>query len=412
MKSFFLYKPERAITLGFCGIFILLSTFITKLKAQDRPVFSGKASISIITCGEGPLLFEAFGHSAIRIQDPAQGLDLVFNYGVFNFNQENFYLNFAKGYMRYMLGVNSMEEFIFQYRNYKRSVREQVLNLDSLEVSRIGAYLNENLKPENREYYYDYFYNNCSTKIIELLDSALLKNVIWQEPQVEGKITFRKMIHQYTVFQPWGRLGIDLGLGQIIDQEIPGKRLDFLPDGVEKQLNRAQIRRGLFTFPFVKETKVLYQSEAAFGDSQFWFHPAFLFSIILLLSIFFWWKSYTKPTFQRVWAGLILILVGLLGLVELLIWLFTNHKAAAWNYNIFWANPLFLLVGLLIIISSLQFYKLRKAVSFYLASVLVFWFLFPQVLNVNLLPLVAALWVNFQVKERRIVNNLKEEKKV
>jgi len=97
-----------------------------------KPTLSNQARVSILTCGPGPELYEAFGHSAVRISDPLQSLDLVFNYGMFDFNQENFYGNFAKGSMRYMLGLSNFQDFLFQYRHYKRSVREQVLNLDCL----------------------------------------------------------------------------------------------------------------------------------------------------------------------------------------------------------------------------------------------------------------------------------------
>ncbi|HOY96006.1 MAG TPA: DUF4105 domain-containing protein, partial [Catalimonadaceae bacterium] len=174
--------------------------------SQTVPL-SAQARISLITCGPGEALYEAFGHSAIRVSDPTQSLDLVFNYGMFDFNQENFYGNFAKGSMRYMLGVSSTSDFIDQYRRFNRTVREQVLNLDSNEKRAIVEYLSKNLLPENREYFYDYFDNNCSTKIIELLDSALQRKVIWTFAQPQGTVTFRSMIYDYTTYQDWGRFG-------------------------------------------------------------------------------------------------------------------------------------------------------------------------------------------------------------
>ena len=376
-------------------IVLFLLLFSTGLWAQEisgsSPIIGGKAKISLLTCGAGPELYEAFGHSAIRISDPLQGLDLVFNYGVFDFNQENFYGNFAKGSMRYMLGVNSFEDFMFQYHHYKRSVNEQVLNLDSMQKQAVVDYLNRNLRPENREYFYDYFYRNCSTKIIDLLDSALNGAVVWEQAKPEGKVSFRQLIHQYTVFQPWGRLGIDLGLGSLIDLPMQGKDIQFLPDGVYNELSRAKIRRGLLDFPLVIESSNIYQSEIFFGSDSFFLSPAFFFSILLLVSVFLFFKGPKFPLLNKIWAGFLFFFVGILGLVELCIWLFTNHKAAAWNYNLMWANPLFMLIGLYFLIAKSFPKPIRNALLYYISAVLIFWFLIPQTLNVNLLPLVAAL---------------------
>ena len=358
---------------------------------NNEPRLSNEAIVSILTCGGGPELYEAFGHTAIRVKDPLQALDLVFNYGIFDFNQENFYGNFAKGSMRYMLGLSNFEDFMFQYRHHKRSVREQVLNLESAERQAVVNYLNNNLRPENREYLYDYFYNNCSTKIIELLDSSLNKNVIWEQCQPEGKVSFRALIYKYTVFQPWGRLGIDLGLGALIDRPMYGKQLQFLPDGVEEDLNRAKVMRGLIEFPLVLGSSVLYQSAVFYGSDSFFISPAFIFSIVFFISIvlFFYDQKYLK--IRKLYSSFLFIVAGLLGWIELSIWLFTNHKTAAWNFNLLWANPLFLFLGLYFIISKNHSATLKRVVFYYLASVLVFWFIIPQTLNVNLLPLVASL---------------------
>jgi hypothetical protein len=389
---------------SFFFLFLFQSFAFAQTESDAQPRLSGQARVSVITCGPGPELYEAFGHSAIRVSDPLQSLDLVFNYGMFDFNQENFYGNFAKGSMRYMLGLSSFEDFMFQYKHYKRSVREQVLNLDSLERQAVVNYLSINLRPENKEYLYDYFYNNCSTKIIDLLDSAINRSINWELAQPEGKVSYRQLIYQYTVFQPWGRLGIDLGLGSPIDKPMTGKQLQFLPDGVEQDLTRAKIRRGLIEFPLVASSSVLYQSPVFFAADSFFISPAFVFSIIFLISLFLSFKRLEFSRLFRMWKGVLFLLAGVLGWVELLIWLFTNHKPAAWNFNLLWANPSFLFLGIIYLVLKKVGKTFQDILFFYLSFVLVFWFLLPQVLNINLLPFVVALWI-CQFPFAKMINN-------
>ena len=383
---------KNRVVFGFIFACIFSAFSIRSVQAQTVPL-SAQARISLITCGPGEVLYEAFGHSAIRVADPSQSLDLVFNYGMFDMYQDNFVFNFAKGSMRYRLGVGSTSDFIHQYRGFNRSVREQVLNLDSNEKRAIVEYLSKNLLPENCEYFYDYFDNNCSTKIIELLDSALQHKVIWTFAQPQGTVTFRSMIYDYTTYQDWGRLGIDLGLGAVIDRPIKGRDLNFLPDELEKSVNRATIRRGMIDFPLVISNQVLFESAVSYGAGSFLFSSAFLFSIILLGALVLWFRSSQSAIGFRIFRSVLFTLTGLLGLVELSIWLFTNHKSAAWNYNILWANPLFFVIGLLIWFYEEPVRGFLVGFRYYLVGILIFWFLIPQQLNVNLIPLVAALVV-------------------
>lgn len=387
-------------------IFILLLAF--EANAQN-PILSSKAKISVITCGPGPSLYEAFGHSAIRVKDSILGYDLVFNYGVFDFNQPNFYGNFAKGYMRYMLGVSPFEEFLFQYKYYKRSVREQLLNLDSAQKQSIINYLSINLRPENREYYYAYFDNNCSTKIIELLDSALNHKIRWTPTLSDGMVSYRSLIHQYTVFQPWGRLGIDLGLGSKIDQPIAGKQFDFLPDFVENDIARARIGNEIDGIPLVSENKFLYQSDYTFGFFEFWTHPSYIFSIILFFSILTWLFFPIYSLVRKIWTGILFTFAGILGFVLALIWFFTNHIYAAWNFNILWANPVFLFLGISTWYWIPRFPRLAKGLVWYICSILVVWFFIPQDLNVNLLPLVAAMALSISSNQTSLISENKNE---
>lgn len=366
----------------------VMALFAAKEGRANAPILSSQAQVSVITCGPGQELYEAFGHSAIRVKDPAGGFDLVFNYGVFDFNQENFYLNFARGFMRYSLGVSQMNDFLMQYQRYGRSVREQVLNLDSADKQQLINFLDENLKPENREYYYDYFYNNCSTKIIEVLQKALGANLILHSPNLDGSISFRGLIHQYTEYQPWGRLGIDLGLGLPIDRPILGKNYQFLPDGVEQELFRAEILKSQIAVPLVLQVNNLYTSQDVFGQGSYFSSPYFIFSLLLLITLLAYAYGRNGRFFQ-IWGSFLFFIAGALGFVIASIWLFTNHKAAAWNFNLLWANPLFLFGWFRFSFGLAE--KFSSWVFYYLSLVLAGWFLWPQRLDPVLIPFVLSL---------------------
>ena len=155
-------------------IFLLLCGLA--LNAQIK--LSDQAQISIITCGPTQAeLYSAFGHTAIRVYDSLQGIDDAYTYGMFSFNQPNFYLNFARGSSFYILGVQSYPDFRYTSIYYNRSVHEQKLNLSSEQKQKIFDFLQWNAQTENRSYRYDYFYDNCATRVRDAFKKALKEEV-------------------------------------------------------------------------------------------------------------------------------------------------------------------------------------------------------------------------------------------
>ena len=154
--------------------------------------------ISILTIGPGNSLSDSFGHSAIRVQDKSKNYDLVFNYGVYDFNDPNFYSNFIKGYLNYSLGVSYYKDFKSSYISNNRSIKEQVLLLPDVLNRKIADRLIFNSKPENKNYRYDYFSNNCSTIIKDIIDESLIDYDYENDYIVEkkGKNTYRNLIYE------------------------------------------------------------------------------------------------------------------------------------------------------------------------------------------------------------------------
>ena len=139
---------------------------------------SPTAEISVLTIGPGNNLNDAFGHSGFRIKDNVQGIDVVFGYGQYDFDAPNFYLKFAQGKLNYLISKDDFNDFYRVYVFFNRSIKEQVLNLTQTEKQNLFNYLQNNYKPENRAYLYDFFYDNCATKIRDVANTALNNGII------------------------------------------------------------------------------------------------------------------------------------------------------------------------------------------------------------------------------------------
>ena len=231
--------------------------------AQENHL-SDKAIISVITCGPSQEeLYTAFGHSAIRVFDPKYNFDAVYNYGVFDFNQPNFYLNFAKGFLYYKLGVYDYQNFQAHYVMDNRYVHEQVLNLNQHQKQKLFDYLQNNALPQNQSYPYDYFYNNCATKIRDVIEAALGKeNVTFDGSYIKTKYTIRDLTDIYLRDQPWGDLGIDICLGLPMDKVATPYEYMFLPDYIESGFDHAYIKNDNGKEPIVKSKNPVYEVRA------------------------------------------------------------------------------------------------------------------------------------------------------
>lgn len=382
--------------------FLVLLFFVTNLSNAQ---VSEQATISVLTCGpyQGEL-YSAFGHSAFRIHDPIRGIDVVCNYGTFDFNQPNFYLNFAKGYLYYKLGIEDYRGFENRYIYENRFIHEQILNLTEKQKQKLFAYLQWNSLPENQNYVYDYFYNNCSTQIRDVVVKALGAEVTFDESHITTDYTIRELTDFYLQHQPWGDLGIDIGLGLPMDKKAAPLEYMFLPDYVESGFDHATITHDGSVVPLVKEKVVTYQSrdeEIPKGLPP----PLYVFSAlgIVALALSVW--DLKRKKLSGWFDAVLFALVGLTGLLLCFLWFFTDHHAAAKNFNLLWALPTHL-------IAVFAFYKHARWLKVYFllvailsACTLVSWSRLPQMLHYALIPLVATLairaFVQFYLRRDR-----------
>ncbi|MCF1191210.1 DUF4105 domain-containing protein [Mangrovimonas sp. AS39] len=372
---------------------LLVTLIFLPLLAFSQEVLSPEAEISVLTVGPGNNLNDAFGHNAFRVKDPSQGLDVTFDYGRYDFNAPNFYLKFAQGKLDYAIGKTNYSDFLGFYIWQKRTVREQVLNLKPIQKEALYKFLEHNYQPENRNYKYDFFYDNCATKIKDVLVKAQPEKIKFEKPTNYEPQTFRTLIQRELHWNTWGSLGIDIALGSVIDQMATPEEQMFLPKYIHAYFEKAQIGNQ----PLVKEEKTVYQAPDKVLRTSFWVSPMFIFSIIALFILFQTYKNYTNQSRSRYLDTFIFVLTGFIGLVLLLLWLATDHSATAANYNLLWAFPLNLLIWPQLLSKQPKPWLNRylKFLIIMLCLMGLHWIIGVQRFALSLIPLVFALAIRY-----------------
>ncbi len=383
-------------------LFPFLFFLFTGAHSQDVPVsLTPGAQISVITCGPAPNeLYAAFGHSAIRVYDPDQQVDFAYNYGVFDFDQPNFYLNFARGYLYYKLGVYYYPHFSDYYISNNRSVHEQILELSYEQKQKIYDYLEWNSRPENQTYRYDYFYNNCATKIRDVFAETFKDELKFDGSFIKSDYTIRNLTDLYLGPQPWGDLGIDICLGLPMDKKATPYEYMFLPDYIEYSFDHATLN----SVPIVKQKIPVYDAipeKAPFSI----FHPWIVFGLFLLITAAISYYDWKRKKLSRWFDITVFSLVGWVGVLLLLLWTLTDHQAAATNFNLLWAFPIHAFTAVLLVkkISSPWLIKYFQMTAILLAVTIISWWLLPQQLNVFLIPVAIALMIRAWIISRMLI---------
>lgn len=359
------------------SLFLLFSLHCPRnTRAQT---FSDSSRISLLTCAPGAELFSKFGHSALRINDPLTGRDVVFNYGLFDFNTPYFYPKFIRGKLKYMLGVQDTRDFIYIYAREGRKVEEQVLQLNTAQRRRIIQYLLENYRPENRYYLYDFFYDNCATRIRDILEEEFATELIPRQPDPSGK-TFRQLLDEYIGPFPWADFGIDIILGLPADRVAGFRNEMFLPDYLSAHFAEASFQgKRLTPFPtLVEPPRIDYLEPSGYPS------PLLVFGVLLVLMLLQTWRG--TPKVGMAADTLFFGVAGLAGLLLIFMWLGTDHRATWYNMNLLWAQPLWLFAIGSIYSVSWSTWPLRISVVLVGIALLGFPF-WPQEFHPALLPI-------------------------
>ena len=317
-------------------------TFITGLSApvaaQDDSTLLAMDSveISLLTCQPHDEVYSLYGHTAIRYHDLHQGgIDVAFNYGVFNFHAPHFVARFVFGLTDYELGAYPYHLFQEEYRHFGSMVTEQVLNLTAQEKWRLRQALSDNLRPENRVYRYNYFYNNCTTKARDIIEQSLDGEVHIDERK-DQDYTFRDMVHQKTRRHPWMTFGIDLLLGIKADMKTTQRQREFIPDYLMGDYHGAYYGNQR---PLVKEYRIAVQPGVQMLEPDFPLSPMQCFVALLAVGIVLFAVQWWKRRVFVAWEVLLMVAAGLIGIV-LFLMLFSQHPTVSLNLQIILLNPL------------------------------------------------------------------------
>ena len=367
--------------LKFSFLFFLYP-FILFSNGNDNELFS------IITIGPYQNgLYSAFGHSGVRYQNFEQGLDIFYNYGIFDFNQPNFYSNYVKGKLTYMVGKNQYSFSERYYSTQKRYIKEQFLNLSSEEKIFLLDYLENNVKKENMFYPYNYIFNNCSTKIRDVLELTVGEKLKFNDAPVN--LSYRALIDIYLDNYGWADIGIDICLGTKIDDKSSNYNAMFLPEYLFSSLENATVGDKKLVF----ETRInnLDRDQII---SRGILSPKIVFSIFLIISLYFSFKQIKYNNKFIYFDSLLFFLSGMVGILILFLWFFTDHISTN-NLNILWAFPLNILASFFIIKRTdsrfLNNYMILS--SFMTFLILLMWLFYPEYFNNNIMIFVLVIFM-------------------
>ncbi len=351
---------------------------------------SDSARISLLTCGPGEELYSAFGHTGIRVTDYKQDFDVVFNYGTFDFEQPGFYTNFVKGKMRYMLAVESYRGFLQQYMYEERKVTEQEILINPEQKKKVFELLEINSRPENREYYYDFFWDNCATRPRDIFERALGSVLTYDtvNGNFERNKTMHDMLRLFVHNRPWVDYGFDLILGLNCEIEATPRHQTFLPLYLSHYMDCAQLNGQ----PLTGKQKVVIDVPETYSTIHL-FTPLLLNVLILLFAVLLTFFE-LKHNRHHAWFDIgFFFIAGLVGTIFLLLWIFSSHFSVPKNLNLLWLVPSHIVLAFFLLpkkkASWLGYYFTFTA--FLSVLILLCWFVTPQPFNIAIIPLLVLI---------------------
>ncbi|MFH7018026.1 DUF4105 domain-containing protein [Flavobacterium sp. FlaQc-47] len=299
--------------------------------SQSLPL-SKDAKISVITCGLGNETYSYFGHTAIRVADPANNIDVVYNYGNFDFRTPNFVAKFAKGDLDYFAVVSSYSDFLNDYNYEKRSVLEQELIIPQDSKQKLFDNLNSSLLPENRSYTYKFIDKNCTSMVVNVINLSLGENVIVKKGETDK--TYRSILFPYFDGHFYDQLGTSIIFGTKVDQS--GTKI-FLPFELKNSLEKTSYQN----HPLVDKTKTLLNFEKETPGS--WWNNIYTYLFIL---------GFVVLAHNKIVDKIYLLILSLIGLFFVLMGFYSFHQELAMNYNVLLFSPLLLILIFLSIIKN------------------------------------------------------------
>lgn len=326
-------------------------------QASATDVPGSELTVYLVTIGPGGAVWERFGHNAIGVRDARRGTDKVYNYGLFSFAQEGFLLRFLRGRMQYWMAGFDAAPHLRAYVAANRSIWIQVLDLTPAQRLELARFLEWNALPQNRFYRYDYYRDNCSTRVRDALDRVLGGALRDSTANVDAGTTFRYHTQRALAVDPLLYTGIMLGLGSPTDRPISRWEEMFLPEKVREYVRLVTVPGpGGVARPLVASESTVFVGNAdPLAPTPPRWLPAYLALGLMLGGLV---GVMARPT-SSVWAergfvGLVVswsLVVGLVGTAVAALWGLTEHVTSYRNENLFVVNPLWLLVPVAVLVS-------------------------------------------------------------
>ena len=381
-------------------LYVIFSLFLLLLPIGQTTANSNDSiRLSLLTCAPGEVIYTLFGHTAIRYENPSQGIDVVFNYGLFSFDIPNFALRFSLGETDYRLGVIDYPHFAGEYAYFGRSVWQQTLNLNNEEKAELIRLLQENYRPENRIYRYNFFYDNCATRPRDLIEKSIDGTLQYADDMTDtdSGISFRDLLHKYSKGHPWSRFGMDLCMGSQADRTINRRLMMFVPFYVQEYFNQARIvnKEGEARPLVLNEEKIIVTGNEEAEQSSDGFTP--MQTALLLLILTAAATIYGIRRKKTLWGidFALFFAAGTAGCILAFLALFSQHPAVSPNYLLFVFHPLHLFC----LPCMLNRVRKRKRSRYMLANFIVLtlfillWLVIPQRFPLAVLPLALCLLI-------------------
>jgi len=364
-----------------------------ELISQEVP----RAEIYLLTCGPGTDTYSVYGHSALRVVIPERNSNIVYNWGVFDFGTPNFVWKFAKGRLNYSLGIESYDNFLKDYFIEGRWVVSQKLNLETADIEKLFLLISENLKPENINYRYDFFYDDCSTRIRDLIEKAVGEDLIYPPEEAKKELTtFRNLTGEYEKVIPWTKVGIDLIMGSPGDKKASFRDRMFLPIELKNGLSELVIRRNGKMIPLLTNPEIVVDFDQPAIKEKLLASPMFVFSLILIIVIILTGYLRGKRA-NNIIDTVVFAVFSILALMMMFFNFFTDHQQMKWNLNILWLNP-FIILSFISLLFKKDWLIWFRIIFFMAAGFLVLLVVLPQHINNAFVPLIIILILRSSVR--------------
>jgi len=392
---------------------LLIAFIFTTLHAgvAQSLQYGDSVEVSLLTCEPGDAVYARFGHTAIRIRD-TNGRDMAYNYGIFDFRTEGFYIKFMRGHTDYLLGVYPTEYFLQEYRQRGSTVWEQLLNLTENEKRKLIEFLNVNYQPENRMYRYNFVFDNCATRPKVMIQSSLDGALSYVSAY--SRDTYRQLINQYISDDAWLYLGINLIFGTHSERTANQGGAAFLPELLRNDLQNAYIFQNATDKNPRKLVKQITMLEGPFAKlvttTPWWMHPWLVFLLWLGWGLVLTFRKNKRSQQSKRFDTVLYVITALAGMLIFALSFLSEHPMVGGNWNLLWLNPLNLIPAVLIwnpgARKFMLFYHLIYLLLILTACIIIA--LQLQQVPVVLFPLILLLIIRTARRLRRLITKLVE----